>query len=351
MHMQDVKISGRTGFIIVFLLLSSYGVCAAESGDLLGGSGYAYLVQEDPYFTFGYPAGMTLQVTAEDGRNTYHLQTKKDPPVTFVVTSMENPEWLVLPTETLLNYEESARMKFIVNESHNLTWGKDQYSQDENRSTCFRSYLDEDMGELVFSSIMSTQDDVIYALLREPVGLYQTEYGNFTLKSLLSVRPRDPHQSYNFTPVDLDADPSVFLNAINSSSGTKDFAYDPYTGLYRDTDTGYYYIPNLGVFFDPTTNKFYYPSEFGNYSENFFQNYEGQYIPSGTLGGYYDGLYAGYDASDIIHDTYQNRQNVYDAANAMWRDYIRDNQYYGVDDSGYAEPIDTVQEYQDYGLS
>jgi hypothetical protein len=61
--MQDVKISRRTGFIIVFLLLSSYGVCAAESGDLLGGSGYAYLVQEDPYFTFGYPAGMTLQVT------------------------------------------------------------------------------------------------------------------------------------------------------------------------------------------------------------------------------------------------------------------------------------------------
>ena len=83
MHMQDVKISRRTGFIIVFLLLSSYGVCAAESGDLLGGSGYAYLVQEDPYFTFGYPAGMTLLVTAEDGRNTYYLQQENQ----FVVTS------------------------------------------------------------------------------------------------------------------------------------------------------------------------------------------------------------------------------------------------------------------------
>lgn len=339
----------RPLLICILLVLTVYWVSAGSSD--VNASEFTYKVQEDPYFTFGYPAGMILNVTADNGRNTYHLHTFKTPAVRLMVTSMENPEWLVLPKDALVTYESSFGRMFLNNTSQNVTFGPGLFNQDENTSSYFTSYLDPDAKELAFSYVISSSDDIIYGMLREPAGLYHSAYGDFALKSLFSIQPR-MHEKFTYVPVDMTVDLDDALDELSNGPVTKDFVYDPYSGLFMDTDTGYYYIPNLGVFFDPKTNTFHYPSEFGTYDGNFFKTYLGNYSPNGMgMNGFYDGLYTGYDATSTIQDVYQNRQNVYDAANAMWTDYIRDNQYYAVDDSGYAEPIDTIQEYQDYGLS
>lgn len=347
-------IAGIIGCLLVILMCIPVSGVTNETDTV----GYAFRVQEDPFFTFGYPDGMSLNVTSENGRNTYLLTTEKNPPVSLVVTSTENAEWAPLPEESLSGLEQSMRNSVFQTASKNLTPGSKVYNSDENLSSYFVSYLDPDSRELIYSNVLSTNDTLIFAFLTEPAGLYQTEYGNFTLKSVLSITPRSPEQGFTYQLAGNDKNIETAIKNLTKGPETKDFVYDPYVGLYMDTDTGYYYIPQYGVFYDPKTGNIYYPGEFGTYDTDFFKDYAGLYSPSGTgTGGYYDGLYSGYtgysgyDASDVINDAYQNRQNVYDAANAMWDDYILDNQYYTVDSSGYTEPIDTIQEYQDYDLS
>lgn len=319
---------------------------------------FKYKVQEDPYFTFSYPIEMNQTISSAEGRNTYHLTSAKEPQMSYLFTSAENPEWAPLNESALAKNEQMIVNTSVQDiKSRQLKVGKPDYKKWANFSSYFTSYLDLPNKELIYTLIMSNNQSVISAVLIEPDGMYNTDYGNFSLKSLLSVTPRDIEDG--FTPERKGTDKSLgsTVNSTNKPTG-KEIVYDPYVGLYYDTNTGYYYLPAYGVFYNPTTGDYYYPQEFGSYGTDNFIDYTGIYNPynSGDT-SYYDNLYSGYggtsgyDATDIIMDTYNNRQQSLDASNAMWDDYIKGDQYYGVDDYGYTDPIDTTQEYIDYGLA
>jgi len=338
----------------IILISVSIPVFAAGTGNATDVS-FEYKVQEDPYLTFAYPAGMTLTVTSADGRNTYNLINDKKHPVTYLFTSGENSEWAPLDEAMLADYGRNALTSAIGDISgRNLTEGKSLYLGDANLSSYFTSYLDTDTRELFYTLTLSDSDSVISGVLTEPVVLLDSEFGDFTIKSLLSLTPRTSEEGFVLELAGNDKSIGETINATASGSPDKAIAYDPYYGLYYDTDTRYYYLPQYGVFYDPTTGDYYYPEQFGSYGSDYFVDYSGTYDPYGDYSGYYDNLYSGYggyDASGIISDAYNYRQDTYDAANAMWDDYIRGDTYYGTDDSGYLDPIDTIQEYQDYGLS
>lgn len=345
--------------ILALLILGAVSIPVSATDNSKNNSVFDYKVQEDPYFTFAYPAGMVQTITSIDGRNTYRLVNDKKHPVTYYFTSAVNPDGVPLTETALAGFEASAIKEVLGPESStNLSLGKPVFDSDTNQSSYFMSYLDNDKKDLIFVMVRSSGQQVVSAVLTEPAILYNTDYGNFTLKSLLSLTPRTLEVPFTLTPVGNDRKLGEKSNTTPRSSD-KAIAYDPYSGLFYDTDTGYYYLPYYGVFYNPTTGDYYYPKEFGSYDSTYFPDYSGIYDTSGlNSGGYYDGLYGGYsgtsggyDASDIINSAYTNRQETYDAANAMWSDYIRGDTYYGADSSGNLDPIDTIQEYKDYGLS
>ena len=343
------------GMIWCIIILVSI-IPVSGSTDTSGSqTGFEYRVQEDPFFTFAYPADMTLTVTSAGSRNTYNLINGKEHPVSYLITSAENSEWAPLNETGLADYAKDALVSVTGGSApENLEQSEPTYQSNTNLSSYLTSYLDPDAKELTDILILSTSDSIISGVLSEPAALSKTEYGNFTLRSLFSITPRDSEKGFTLTLAGNDKSIGEKINATATESPDKNIAYDPYLNYFYDTDTGYIYLPEYGVFYDDLTGDYYYPEEFGNYDSNFFVDYSGMYDPNGDYSGYYDNLYSGYggyDASGIISDAYNYRQDTYDAANAMWDDYIRGDTYYGTDDSGYLDPIDTIQEYQDYGLS
>lgn len=331
---------------------------------------FKYKVQEDPYFTFAYPFSMNISPESVDGRTTYYLTKETLPEIRYIFSSAPNDAWAVLDTDNLKEIEQRQLDSYINGfASRNLTAAEPLFEKKDNMSIFSSSYLDSGKNELIYSLVISTPDDILTGILIEPKALYKHPYGDFAVKSLFSLFPRDLSGGLNLTLVGTDTSIGEKISGTVTTSTDKDIAYDPYSGLYYDTDTGYYYLPWYGVFYDPSTGNYYYPSQFGDYTAENFVDYSGDYYTGGSeysdygsdtgyTGGYYDNLYSGYtdsytgyDASDIISDSYNYRQDVYDATNAMWDDYIRGDEYYGVDSYGNLDPIDTTQEYIDYELS
>ncbi|HWQ66667.1 MAG TPA: OCRE domain-containing protein [Methanospirillum sp.] len=345
-----------TAIIMMGIMLPALG---ADETQNTSSAIFEYKVQEDPFFTVAYPKHLNMTISSADGRNTYHLISTKEPPVTYLFTSQENSDWNLLNETGLQEYEQRVLETVSGMNSKNLTKGDPIYRTAANQSSYFTSYVDNKTKELIYTLVMSTNDNIISAVLTEPAGLYNTDYGRFTLKSLLSLTPRDSERGFTFEPAGNGTITREGKKAITTGSSDKAIEFDPYVGLYVDTDTGYYYLPDYGVFYNPSTGDYYYPKEFGSYESNYFPDYTGTYdMSGGDSGGYYADLYSGYtgtsggyDASGMIADAYNNRQETYDAANAMWSDYIRGDEYATIDSSGYIDPIDTIQEYKDYDLS
>ena len=326
-------LSLRCGMVcsVILLLAVAFPVSGASDTNA-SGSTFQYQVQEDPFFIFAYPQGMTLTITSANARNSYRLVN--DDKVSYAFSSAENEEWAPLKEAALADFEKTALATLTGNDStRNITAGKPVFSSDANLSSYFTSYLDNDKKELIYVQILSTNQSVISGILVEPTSLYKTPFGDFTLKSLLSVSPRDMEKSFTLDRVGTDKSMGEKSNTtVANETAEKAIAYDPYAGLYYDTDTGYYYLPYYGVFYDPNTGDYYYPQEFGNYGTNYFPDYTGTYDPYGlNTGGYYNGLYGGYggtaggyDATGIIQSVVDYRQSVMDASNDAWDAYIRE---------------------------
>jgi hypothetical protein len=354
---SDNQVLHWSGVLSILLIVSLLPIAGAAETENLKTS-FDYKVQEDPFFTFAYPLEMDLTITSADKRNSYNLVNDEKNSIQFFLTSEENFGWIPLDETELSKKGDYFRGMVIPDiSSRNLTVGNPIFRNTENLSSLLTSYQDTDNNELIYSYVVSTDTSVITAVMTEPEMLYNSEYGDFILKSLLSITPRDAESGFTLNLIGTDLALGEEVNTANQDTAEREVAYDPFYGLYYDTETGYYYLPQYGVFYDPKTGNYYYPQEFGSIEEGTFPQYTGVYETSGSgAGGYYDSLFSGYsgivsgDTSDIINDVYTNRQETYDAANAMWSDYIRGDEYATVDESGDINPIDSIQEYQDSDL-
>lgn len=279
-------------------------------------TGFEYRVQEDPFFTFAYPADMTLTVTSAGSRNTYTLINGKEHPVSYLITSAENSEWAPLNETGLAEYATGA-LTSVTGESTtgNLEQSEPIYQSNANLSSYLISYLDPDAKELIDILILSNSDSIISGVLSQPAALSKTDYGNFTLRSLFSITPRDTGKGFTLALAGNDKSIGEKINGTAGESPDKNIAYDPYLNYFYDTDTGYVYLPEYGVFYDYLTGDYYYPEEFGNYDSDFFVDYSGTYDPDGDYSGYYDNLY---NPDDVFSGGYCDDTTCYDFENELY---------------------------------
>ncbi len=299
---EERRSVSRRGMVLSILVLVTISLSVMGSADTATNqTSFEYKVQEDPYFTFAYPAEMIINSTSEQSRNVYHLTDNKDDPITYLISSADNEEGAPLRESALAEIGKTAIASVIdIHTKKDLMVGKPAYKGDTNVSSYSVTYFDPLSKTLISDLVVSTDESIITGILTEPAEIADTPYGSFILQSLFSITPRNAEGGFTFIRVGTDKSIGEEIATTAGESAEKNLAYDPYLNYFYDTFTGFIYLPEYGVFYDHLTGDYYYPEEFGYYDPNFFIDYLGTY--GDDIDDYYSYLYNNPDDSLLDPD-------------------------------------------------
>ncbi len=153
-------------------------------------------ILKDPSFIFAYPLDMSMTFTTSNNRDSYHIIDNKKG-VSYYLRSTKNTEQTPLNESALADFR-SKTLRNLIRDKKSLifTNGIGISHEYANLSYSSSTCSDQDTKQMYYGLIISNRQSIISAVLIEPFQFYHTDYGSFTLKSLLTLTPRNTDEPF-----------------------------------------------------------------------------------------------------------------------------------------------------------